>query len=405
MSTLYLKRANSWRNAYNPLRQLTMSRLASMLEEGERGAYAEIQWLYRTIEKRDPILRAGKRRRIAALQKFNWNIKTTDTSRLAQKQASALHNAYNTIDNLQQAISFLSLAEFRGFSHLEKHFNADNDTVHLESVPQWHWVRKGINGTWNYNAESRAGATEGQEIQFDRFIIREVMDPIDEIAAISFLRRNMSQKDWDGFIETYGIPPLFAEMPPHVPPEREAEYQAMAEAVISDARGTLPNGAKIHTVADGSRGTNPFRDHMEYQDALVVLAITGGKLTMLTESGSGTLAGNAHAETFRDLAQAEAIEISEIFQQQFDKQILAQQFPNEPILAYFQIAAEPQKNIGELLDHAVKLHQMGLTIPLAELHELTGYPLQQLITPKTLTNKKSPSWLKQIFTNLKPTNL
>ncbi len=59
--------------------------------------------------------------------------------------------------------------------------------------------------------------------------------------------QSLSQKDWDGFVETYGLPPLFLELPPDIPAEREAEYQAQAEAIIGDARGTVPNGTKIHT--------------------------------------------------------------------------------------------------------------------------------------------------------------
>ncbi len=124
-----------------------------------------------------------------------------------------------------------------------------------------------------------------------RFIVRETYAPIDEIAVIAHVRQSLSQKDWDAFVETYGLPPLFIELPPDIPAEREAEYQVQAEAIMGDARGTVPNGTKIHTVDSGARGQNPFAEHLRYQDELIVLAGTSGKLTTLTESGSGTLAG------------------------------------------------------------------------------------------------------------------
>jgi len=88
-------------------------------------------------------------------------------------------------------------------------------------------------------------------------------------------------------------------LPPDIPAEREAEYQAQAEAIIGDARGTVPNGTKIHTVDSGARGQNPFAEHLRYQDELIVLAATGGKLTALTDSGTGTLAGGAASARFR----------------------------------------------------------------------------------------------------------
>src|SRR5260370_40378808 len=39
---------------------------------------------------------------------------------LAEDQAAALRHAYDGLDNLREAIEFLALASFRGFSHLEK---------------------------------------------------------------------------------------------------------------------------------------------------------------------------------------------------------------------------------------------------------------------------------------------
>jgi hypothetical protein len=40
----------------------------------------------------------------------------------------------------------------------------------------------------------------------------------------------------------------------------------------------------------------PFAERIDYCDRQIVLAATGGILTMLTESGSGTLAGGAHSD-------------------------------------------------------------------------------------------------------------
>ena len=40
----------------------------------------------------------------------------------------------------------------------------------------------------------------------------------------------------------------------------------------------------------GGTGTPPFRDNLDYLDRQITLLGTGGLLTMLTESGSGTLA-------------------------------------------------------------------------------------------------------------------
>ena len=165
-------------------------------------------------------------------------------------------------------------------------------------------------------------------------------------------------------------------MPADIPAEREAEFQAQAEAIIGDARGTVPHGTQIHTVDSGARGQNPFAEHLKYQDEMIVLAATGGKLTALAESGSGTLAGGAHQRAFDDITEAEAALISEIFQQQFDKPLLAQVFPGEPQLAYFELAVTRSLDPTDVINQALTLARAGYEIDPAELSEKTGFRLK-----------------------------
>ncbi len=380
-----LQASTNWRAQFNPLRGLTMPRVVAMLEMGERGDYARLQWLYRFVEKRNSTLRGVLQRRQAALTRLDWDIRVrssanaaTSPRSLAARQAALLRDAYERIANLREAVTFLALAEFRGYAHLERHFDTRGNTVRLEPVPQWFWARLGPEAPWQYNALARPGLPMPGDPVLDpaRFIQRETAAPIDEIALIAHVRQSLSQKDWDGFVETYGLPPLFLELPPDIPAEREAEYQAQAEAIIGDARGTMPNGTKIHTVDSGARGQNPFAEHLRYQDEVIVLAATGGKLTALTESGSGTLAGSAHQAAFDDLTEASAALVSEVFQHQFDEPLLRKYFPGQPQLAYFELAATRALDPAEVISQALELAKAGYEIDPAELSEKSGYRLK-----------------------------
>jgi len=374
-----LQASTNWRAQYNPLRGLTIAQLVAMLEAGERGNYAQLQWLFRFVEKRNPMLRAVLQRRQASLTRLDWDIRFHESSSnprtLAARQAAVLREAYETIANLREAVTFLALAEFRGYSHLERHFDSRGRTIRLQPVPQWFWARLGPEAPWQYNVQARPGLPMPGDPVLDpaRFIYRENDSPIDEIAVIAHVRQSLSQKDWDGFVETYGLPPLFLELPPDIPAERELEYQAQAEAIIGDARGTVPHGTRIHTVDSGARGQNPFAEHLRYQDEMIVLAATGGKLTVLAESGSGTLAGSAHQKAFDDLTESEAALISEVFQEQFDRPLLEKHFPGQPQLAYFELAATRSLDAADVIDQALKLARAGYEIDLAELSEKTGY--------------------------------
>jgi phage gp29-like protein len=362
-----------------------------MLEAAERGDYARLQWLYRFVEKRNSTLRAVLQRRQSSLTQLDWDIRVRESGpagqlpsggpsprSLAARQAVVLRDAYERLENLRQAVAFLALAEFRGYAHVERHFDPRGNTVRLEPVPQWFWARLGPTSPWQYNAQARPGLPVPGDPVLDpaKFIYREVEAPIDEVAAIAHVRQSLSQKDWDGFIETYGLPPLFLELPPDIPAEREAEYQAQAEAIIGDARGTVPSGTKIHTVDSGARAQNPFAEHLRYQDEMIVLAATSGKLTVLAESGSGTLAGSVHQQAFDQLTGAEAALISETLQRQFDRPLLEKYFPGQPQLAYFELAATRSLDTADIIAQALTLAKAGYEIDPAELSEKTGFQLK-----------------------------
>jgi hypothetical protein len=98
----------------------------------------------------------------------------------------------------------------------------------------------------------------------------------------------------------------------------------------------------VKYVNGGGSGRPPFRDHLDYLDKQITLLGTGGLLTMLTESGSGTLAGNAHQEAFNQVAKADAVMVSEAFQRDFDAPLLEGAFPGWPVEAGFELSLEQQ---------------------------------------------------------------
>ncbi|MDP3850107.1 MAG: DUF935 family protein [Luteolibacter sp.] len=371
-------------SGYNPLRSLTIMRAVHLLEEGERGAYADLQWTYRFIEMQDATLGALVERRTSAIQELDWNIKLrakipAGKEQVAAKQQAALERGYQKIGNLSAAFEAMQMASFRGFTRLEKVLDGDGDIVELAPVDQWFWVRQGLYGAWQLNKDSTIGAAVGEPVPEERFVSREVSRPINRVALIAFVRKSLSQKDWDGFIETYGIPAVFIVMPDNVPEGKEDEYLEMADQVTGDARGVLPGGSDVKTVDNGARGVNPFKDHIYYQDEQVVLRGTGGKLTMLAESGSGTLAGNAHSDTFAAIARAEAAEISEIFRKCIDAEIIQRATPGEDAYAYFELAANEETDPAQVVKDLVMLEGAGLETDQKWIEEKTGYPVRRKV--------------------------
>lgn len=390
-----IKQLDRFRSQYNPLRSLTIQRVVGLLEQGELGNYAELQWLYRMIEKRDPVLRALIRRRAAALLKLDWNIKQVPEEQLpkgataaqAEAQADALRAMYDGIANLKEAIRALCLAEFRGYTMLEKGWNGSTATKpeqidSLNFIEQWYWTRDGYKGEWKFDPRMSGSHQIAEEVDLNTLVVREVSDPVNEIALIAFLRKNMSQKDWDGFVEVFGIPDIFFIMPQGLDQAQQTAWLETAERMAGDGRGALPAGGDVKSVGGDVRGTNPFKEHLAYQDQMVVLAGTGGKLTMLSDpTGIGQGATDAHENAFNELAQAEAAEISEVMQCCLDLPLLKKKFPDQPVLAYFEIAAADSEDITALIGNAEKLHNAGIEMDVDDLAERTGYKLARAPQP------------------------
>ncbi len=378
---------NKWRETYNPLRGLTLARAVSMAESFQRGDMADLQWTYFFVEQTDPDLFALVERRASALLEMDWNVKLVSETRtgfdtmLANEQAAALRESYERLDNLYEAVEHLEMSAFRGFAHVEKHFDASGELTHLEILDQWNVVRDGLRGAWKYNPQARSttfeGLPEDHVLDPARWIIAEPKRHINRIALFKFIRQNLSQKDWDAFIEIFGIPGWVIVMPPNVPADKQDDYEAAARAVAEGGSGTLPNGSTVHA-SDSPRGVNPFRAHLAFLQQQLVLAATGGLLTVLAQSGSGTLAGSAHMEAFKTIARARARRISEAFQRQHDKAFLEVRFPGCPILAYFELAANETVDTTQIIDHVARLTAAGFQLDPDEVSEKTGYKVTRI---------------------------
>lgn len=380
---------NRWREYLNPLRGFTISRAIALIEQGERGEFADLQWAYRKIERSSPTMIGLVKRWGAAMRKLDWEIKTVAelpegaTQQQAEAQQKTLRAAYDMIGNLREAVGHLNRAKFRGFAHIQKHRNTDGDVVHLEPLDQWNFVRDGIYGDWYWNpGAEQAGIHSPNIILIEpdvlatEFIVREEEMPVDEVAIRYYAYEALGIKDWAGFVEIYGIPSGIVIMPPNIPNGKESEYETTACRVSEGSSGALPNGSDYKT-NDQPRGTNPFKEFLDYTKEQIVLAGTSGKLTMLNDpTGLGSGQSDAHQDTFDDLAEAEALEISELFQRCFDAEILEREHEGEPVLAYFELCAQTDEDVDAITEHASKLSNAGYQVSPKQLSEKTGYEIE-----------------------------
>ncbi len=59
----------------------------------------------------------------------------------------------------------------------------------------------------------------------------------------------------------------------------------------------------------------------------------------------------------------------------FDAPLLARHFPGTPPLAYFELCANEETDVGTVVEHAARLSAAGYTMDPEQLSEKTGYRL------------------------------
>ena len=355
------------RQFINPIIGLTPAYAVRLLLNAQYGYKADLQWTNAAIERKEPTLRALKERRQSAIKKLQWIIRPKNQSHTPGKkrqmdpakqaevdrQTEALTEVYDGIENFKAAIAHLALATFRGYAHLEKHVDADGWITKLEPVPQWYWAQTYPVRDWLFNAQA-LNINAGAAINPDAWVIREVDDPLDEIGIFVFLRKNLSRKSWDAFTEMFGIPSLFTQFQKDAvrPPDLNASL-AIIEKIISAGRGALPPGVELTSTARlVGDSSHPFRPHLDYNDQELVIAGTGGKLTMLSDAtGIGQGASGAHEAVFEDIALAEGEEICEVFRRQIDAPELKRRGFDRPLVEFALevLAPEDKMQNAEIL--------------------------------------------------------
>lgn len=366
------------KRARNPLTGLTPQRAVQLYDLYRRGQYADVMLAWVALEEYDETLATCVDRRQSALGEMEWSITANakavgdnpQLQALADDQQAYLAEAYDRIDNMTDAIKWLGMASFRGASHLE--IVPSGRSITLMPVDPWLMARPVLDGRWLYNPTASTSAVKLEEIDPSRVLMREVARPIDLPAMFLACAKAHAVAGWDGFIDVFGNPAIFAKLPPGVTDAERDQYAKLVSEIIGDGRGVYPDGTEIKTVETAATSGDSFRDRADWCDRAIVRRATGGELTVLTAPGSGTLAGNAQADTFRALAASDAASIAEAVNRQYTRRLLATRYPGQPQLAYWTLQPAEQDDVAAKVASIVQLASAGYRITDEQASEITG---------------------------------
>ncbi len=368
------------RERENKLPLLTPEEAVRLFEEYRRGDFARIQLFWDAMEERDEDMCAVIAARIGGIEDLPPRIEADadavaadpTLATLAEQQAAHLRTRLAAVANLQEAIAHLAMSDFRGVAALE--ICGTPTLQRWEVIEPWCLIRPARRGPWLYNPTATPGAVTGEALDPACVIIAEAR-ALDLPAMFLLCAKYHSTSGWDAFLDVFGNPSLFLELPPQTTPQMAQEYDAIVRQIIGEGRGTIPSGSKFQTVETGQNSADSFAARAEWcKKALITLAL-GGTLTMMSESGTGTLAGSAHTDSLTRLITATARRISRAVDTQWAAPILRTAFPGKPILAHFTLRAEEERDTAAAAQLLATLAGAGYTVTEAQAEELLGFPV------------------------------
>lgn len=358
-----------------------------------RGELAIPSWALHEAMRLTPLLGNYQRLWLSCIGSMDWTVKIvpdpnkvpgdktlTEHEKRAKKQASTLKKKYEGI-NVSQAVKHLALANIYGYSILCK------KPLKLEPLNWWNFARVGLYGAWFWNPNLRVqdGRNLPKENAIDpaNFIIREVEDGcLLEFLRI-FLRVNEVEGWWDDNLEKESKRQVALVLSGSLTPEEATQFKDVATSMSKGASGVVFGGTGKENAPQvifppESRGLNHYESRIKLLDEWACKALFGAPLVANTAPDSGTLAGNAHMETFKERIFGAARDISSVFQQQYDIGILTEAgllAACEAPLAYFELIGrktiDPQKEI----EWTAQLKAGGFDREVSELSERTGMTL------------------------------
>lgn len=385
---------DAWLESVDPLEGLSITQAKQIVNVSRRRGNPLLQKIYDEIEKVDPVLMTCVVRRQSALSGLGWSVKALASAKdqtLADEQRDALDRFLSDIPNFDEAIEHLGLAFFRGLSVVQPIWENPTKIKKISLLNSWNFLEDD-EGELLWNPEASLDKMRCEDMSDARAVVVRNRLAIDYPALTIYIRKALGERDWGRFIERYGIPPVDVTMAQNATEEDREKYVDAADKAKDGLSTVWPNGSSVSR-AEGSRGQDPFTAFIEHQEKLIVLTATGGTLTSLAQADTGSLAGGAQMDVWREIVARDSVIISSAIRRTICREYLEAAFPGQEISVDFQLGREETMSPKDAANLAQTLKQAGYLVDQAELEEAVGFKLVKVEEPATppgnpLFNKK-----------------
>ena len=252
------------------------------------------------------------------------------------------------------------------------------------------WFRFRGPGLRELRLLDEADTMEGEELPPGRFLVHysrrksghPIRSGLARLAAVAYMVKAFTLKDWLAFAEVFGMPLRIGKYPANLDETTEEgarDLQALIDAVAnlgSDAAAVIPENMLIEFIqtqrAGGSGGEAVYKSLCEYMDKQVSKGVLGQ--TMTTDEGSSLSQSQTHNDVRHDYRNADARRLMKTVNH------LVELYVNlnygEPEAGYpvlYLDTSEPE-DLTSLSKALVPLVDRGLPVPEAWVRAKFGIP-------------------------------
>lgn len=319
-------------------------------------------------------------RMVESVAMQGWKIDAADDSPEAQRQKNALEEFYHSVNGLQQSFGQLASAMFYGYAHLQ--YIEDSWGRHFEFIPQRYWVRPGELNQWQFNPQCYIGVDTGESVEDETLVVMEHRYPILFPAARASFERNHAKITWDNHMDRYGSAPVIINAPKDASPAVMDAMERACEQLKSGASIVLPPESPAAPLNASNINENYFLSRINMADKDQVRFVMAGTLTVLNESGSGTLAGSAHTDSWNAVVSAVCSKVAEAFNTAISPLILGDGEPLARLHITFDTVQTPLQKAEEI----AALADGGVRPEKTEIEEKIGMSIEDSREPVSATS-------------------
>lgn len=380
--------------AEHPSSGLTPARLATILQDAERGHLVSQCELADDIEEKDAhIYSELQKRKLALLNLSGRVLPPRNASEAEKRDAEQVQELLDELPDFDDLVLNLADAILKSFSNVELDWQRlGNDWL----IGQAHfrpqsWFQ--LNPDNRDQLHLRDGSHAGLALQPFGWVSHvhrarsgyPGRNGLARILAWPYLFKNYSVRDLAEFLEIYGLPLRLGK---YSNGASDKEKSTLLNAVMSighNAGGIIPKGMEIDFKEAAKGGSDPFEAMIAWCERSQSKAILGGTLTSQADGKSSTNAlGNVHNEVRQELRDSDLRQIAGTLTRDliFPLWMLNCQTAGDPRRApRFQFDTAEPEDMAHYSQHLPSLVDLGLRVPLSWAHEKLQIPVPEKDEP------------------------